>query len=425
MRLILNRLGIGNKVEETKKLKNTFNLIFVLIMALIFVTVSSLVNELYLIHKNEKNILVKNIIESFSVQYGGISEEFFVEQDISLNMRISRSLSKYKIDDYEVVKISNGDCVPLGQNSSCSNDFKTLSTHSVDTITSVNVNDFTMILIPIKMFQNMIGKIIVKIPHSYTTVNRLVYITINVIPLFVLVLLWIVLYRFIERKILTPQIEKIAEFESNRRLYHSVLKVTHDLRAPVEVLNQLSGYLSNTEYGELMKLSTTRVTNIVNSCLEESRIKNEDYVIVDLNEKLQNLIKEFRFKSELIVFSYSSTVENKVYMERESFIMLERSISNMITNSIESIIDRGRIDLSINPYDVGVSISVKDSGTGIESSHKKLIFTDGYTTKRNGNGIGLSSTFKWIKSIKGKLECTSEFGEGCQFTLFVPCEFKA
>ncbi len=68
-------------------------------------------------------------------------------------------------------------------------------------------------------------------------------------------------------------------------------------------------------------------------------------------------------------------------------ILLEQAISNIIKNAIEAITDNGIIKISCkqNPP----SILISDNGSGITPSNAKKLFTPFFSTKPQGQGVGL------------------------------------
>ena len=50
-------------MKETENLKKTFNLIFSIILAMVFVTISSLVNKLYSTQKEQAKISAQRIVD--------------------------------------------------------------------------------------------------------------------------------------------------------------------------------------------------------------------------------------------------------------------------------------------------------------------------------------------------------------------------
>jgi PAS domain S-box-containing protein len=69
------------------------------------------------------------------------------------------------------------------------------------------------------------------------------------------------------------------------------------------------------------------------------------------------------------------------------------------------------------PY---VVVHVRDRGTGITAEHLPRIFDPYFTTKQNGNGLGLASAYAIIRKHDGHIDVTSVPGQGTTFTIYLP-----
>jgi signal transduction histidine kinase len=68
-----------------------------------------------------------------------------------------------------------------------------------------------------------------------------------------------------------------------------------------------------------------------------------------------------------------------------------------------------------------VGISVVDNGVGISAGNLPRIFDHGFTTRRNGLGFGLHSSFRAAQELGGSLTVHSDgAGKGSAFTLELP-----
>ena len=68
-----------------------------------------------------------------------------------------------------------------------------------------------------------------------------------------------------------------------------------------------------------------------------------------------------------------------------------------------------------------VAISVTDNGVGITPENLSLIFSHGFTTKRDGHGFGLNSGLRAARELGGDLTAFSEGpGKGATFCLELP-----
>jgi signal transduction histidine kinase len=68
-------------------------------------------------------------------------------------------------------------------------------------------------------------------------------------------------------------------------------------------------------------------------------------------------------------------------------------------------------------------IEVTDNGVGIAPEHQSRMFTQGFTTKKEGHGFGLHISALAAEEMKGRLSCTSPgLDQGATFTLELPLE---
>jgi signal transduction histidine kinase len=103
---------------------------------------------------------------------------------------------------------------------------------------------------------------------------------------------------------------------------------------------------------------------------------------------------------------------------------------NLITNAVnalsESTVAERVMTLMIKMNgDGNVSVSVADNGMGISPENLKRIFTQGFTTRQDGHGLGLHSGFLTARDMGGTLRVHSDGpGKGAIFTLEIPVQPK-
>ncbi len=71
-----------------------------------------------------------------------------------------------------------------------------------------------------------------------------------------------------------------------------------------------------------------------------------------------------------------------------------------------------------------LQISVQDEGIGITQKEMERIFDPYYTTKEEGNGLGLSSCYSIISKHEGYISVDSKPGKGSIFTILLPASDK-
>lgn len=65
-------------------------------------------------------------------------------------------------------------------------------------------------------------------------------------------------------------------------------------------------------------------------------------------------------------------------------------------------------------------IEIEDDGPGIPEESLENIFSPFYSTKKNGNGLGLAIAWKIIKAHCGDIKVTSEMDRGTKFNIVLP-----
>ena len=92
----------------------------------------------------------------------------------------------------------------------------------------------------------------------------------------------------------------------------------------------------------------------------------------------------------------------------------------------QQVQDSHDLNISVKYQDddeASVVMTIQDSGIGIAPEHLSKIFTRGFTTKTDGNGIGLHSSILAIQNMGGSMQVQSEgVGRGATFTLTFPVQ---
>ncbi|MDX2348115.1 MAG: HAMP domain-containing sensor histidine kinase, partial [Nitrospirota bacterium] len=95
----------------------------------------------------------------------------------------------------------------------------------------------------------------------------------------------------------------------------------------------------------------------------------------------------------------------------------------------QQVQDSHVLNLRVKYQDDGeasVVMTIQDSGIGIAPEHLSKLFTRGFTTKTDGNGIGLHSSILAIQNMGGSMHVQSEgVGRGATFTLTFPVQKEA
>ena len=104
---------------------------------------------------------------------------------------------------------------------------------------------------------------------------------------------------------------------------------------------------------------------------------------------------------------------------------MQQVLLNLIINGIEamSAVSGRPRDLLLRTHrdeSGGVVVSVRDSGTGLDSQNADRLFDAFYTTKPEGMGMGLSVSRSIIEAHGGRLWAESDRGPGATFQFTLP-----
>jgi signal transduction histidine kinase len=241
------------------------------------------------------------------------------------------------------------------------------------------------------------------------------------------------LFREIEDK--SRQIEA-----ANRHKSEFLANVSHELRTPLNAIIGFSEVLGERMFGELNEKQAEYTEDILSSGRHLLSLIND---ILDLSK-----IEAGRMELEVTTFHLPDAIENALTLIRERAsrhaIRLERVIDdrlgeftgderkvkqvlvNLLSNAVKFTPEGGQIKVEANLGDSAVIVSVTDTGIGIAPEDREAIFEEfrqvgsNYAQKREGTGLGLALTRKFVELHGGKIWVESEVGKGSKFTFTLP-----
>jgi PAS domain S-box-containing protein len=218
----------------------------------------------------------------------------------------------------------------------------------------------------------------------------------------------------------------------NNELKEFAYIVSHDLKAPLRAISQLTHWISE-DYSasfdaegkmqmDLILQRVKRMDNLIDGILRYSRLgrTREKTEPLDLNILVQEVIENLAPPSTVKV-----TIDNKLPVVRRDSVRLGQVFQNLISNAIK-FMDKSHGIVRIGSVDEESywKFKVSDNGPGIEKKYHDKVFQIFQTLaprdEHENTGIGLALVKKIISIYGGSVWVESEAGQGSTFFFTLP-----
>ncbi|MCD4813423.1 hypothetical protein K8S19_07010 [bacterium] len=139
--------------------------------------------------------------------------------------------------------------------------------------------------------------------------------------------------------------------------------------------------------------------------------KTLDRVITFVEKKYQT--------RELCIIKQIPADMPEVFLDEEQ---TQRIFINLLLNAYQFLPVQGSVTIQAGyrPGDSWVSMMVADTGSGIAPEHLQQVFEPYFTTRTEGNGLGLFMVKHLLEEMNGTIEVRSEPQSGAKFILHLP-----
>lgn len=220
----------------------------------------------------------------------------------------------------------------------------------------------------------------------------------------------------------------------------------HDLKNPVNAIRMAARIIENDAYSlspeEIAELSSDirttaeRMFELIQNLLDVNRIETnnvqvtiEEAQITPIMENLFRNYKEIAGKKNITLHFSAADGLPTVQTDRK---LLYQIADNLVSNAIKFTPQERNIYIKIlsvqkpdYPSD-GIVIAVKDEGPGLTPEDMQKLFTKFArlsarpTGSEHSTGLGLSIVRRLAEMIGSEVTCSSEYGFGAEFRIFIP-----
>jgi signal transduction histidine kinase len=210
--------------------------------------------------------------------------------------------------------------------------------------------------------------------------------------------------------------------------------VAHDVRNPLHSIGLTLDHLTETgrpqgeeravEFDrslEIIRGEIRRLDRLVGNFISFAGSERGERQSVDLTELLHETVRLVHTEATRRGVEVELEIDEATGPVVGDGEALRSSILNLVLNSFEAMPDGGRLSLRLRPHGGGVELEVADTGRGIPEEDQDRVFDFAYTTRENGNGMGLAMVHHCIvESHGGRVTLNSRPGEGTRVALASP-----
>lgn len=228
-------------------------------------------------------------------------------------------------------------------------------------------------------------------------------------------------------------VEELGSIETLKTDFFS--NVSHEIKTPLAVIQnnaellQLEGNADekSREYTENILQATKRLSNLITNMLKLNKLEKQTIQPVperyDLCAQLCECALQFEDVWERKNIEFEADIEERVMIEADPGL-LELVWTNLLSNAVKFTPPGGTITFSQASDEEGVTVSVVDTGCGMDEKTKERIFEKFYqgdtSHSTEGNGLGLALVKRVLQLSDGRIEVESKAGRGTIFTVWLP-----
>ena len=247
---------------------------------------------------------------------------------------------------------------------------------------------------------------------------------------------------------INKQNEELTEINSNleEKVKDRTKQIQHLLRQKDEFINQLSHDLKtpltpmmvllpllkekiknkkDTESFDVVLRNVYFMKDLVNKTIDLAKLNSGiiqlEFQTINLNEELEFIIGNNQVLFDRNDIKIINRIKDQIFVFADK-IRLDEVFNNLITNAIKYSPDKGgKIYIDAKEDKERFTISIKDTGLGMDSEQIELVFDEFYKVddsrhELDSSGLGLTITKKIIEKHGGKIWVESEgTGKGSTF----------
>lgn len=285
--------------------------------------------------------------------------------------------------------------------------------------------NYINIFVAIKIF--MISFIIFYIINpNGSIISNLIYLIITS-TLFI-AFTYLSLFLFEKGEDITNLYSIMKESKKDKLLFESLSKLTHELKNPISVCKgyleiiDKNGYQKAPKYLPIISSEIERSLSVINDFSSLGKLKELNKEEVDLQVLLEEIITILNPLFKKYNANIYLNVKQDIYLSLD-YLRMKQVFVNILKNALEARKEEEPLNVQIEVKKSlkAVKIIIKDNGIGMDKNTLDKITEIFYTTKANGNGLGVVLSKEIVEMHHGTINYKSQKEKGTTVTITLPC----
>lgn len=220
------------------------------------------------------------------------------------------------------------------------------------------------------------------------------------------------------------QMRRIEKFAATGRIARNI---AHEVRNPLTNIDLAMGQIKSEIpvmdenfliLFDMVSRNSKRINQLITELLNTTRfseLNNQPLLINSLLDEALKLAKDrIDLKHIKVIKNYSENMHT-IFCDKEKVII---ALLNIFVNGVEAIEkENGIVSINTSEENGKCVVEIIDNGIGMDKETLGKLFEPYFTTKQNGNGLGLANTQNIILNHKGSIHVESEPGNGTTFII--------
>ncbi|KQC07119.1 MAG: hypothetical protein APR62_06925 [Smithella sp. SDB] len=204
--------------------------------------------------------------------------------------------------------------------------------------------------------------------------------------------------------------------------------VAHEIRNPLSSIKgfavyfkeKLSGNKEDEQTADVMVAETERLNRVISQLIEFAKpleLRKETVQLVELVRHAVKLIDAEAKKNKIIIDVDVASDLPEVEVDSDK---IKQVLLNIFLNALEAMKDGGNLRIGVERGTDDVTVTISDTGIGIEKTDLPRIYDPYFTSKPAGTGLGLAIVQKFMEAHGGRINMESVPGKGTKVILYFP-----